>query len=170
MECDHTASGLGREKVSHEVATAVPVWVGRVLLGALLGTTLGTVGAGIGWALYVFFGAVSLTTLLILLMGGVAVGAAAGVFLAWLRFDYNPPLLLSVTVGALLLAAIGGAWGGFEYGAAREVPCCAKPDVTPITYVVLGSTAATSAVGLLLGIAPQVVAILRRKNRPGRFR
>ena len=117
-----------------------------------------------------FFGAVSLTSLLALLMEGAAVGAAvgaaAGVFIAWLRLDYNSFLWLSITAGVLLLAGVGGAWGGFEYGAAREVHGCAAPDITPITYVALGATAA----GLMLGIAPPVVTTLRRRTQPEQFR
>ena len=70
-----------------------------------------------------FFGAVSLTTLLALFMGGGAVVAAGGVFLAGCGFYYNnPPLGLSITAGALLLAGLIGARGGFEYGAAQEAP------------------------------------------------
>ncbi len=117
-----------------------------------------------------FFGAVSLISLLALLMGGAAVGAAAGVFLAWLRLGYNTPLSLSITAGGLLLAGIGGAWGGFEYGAAQEVPCCAGPNITPITYVVLGATAAANVAGLLLSIAPPVVTALRRRKQPEQIR
>ena len=117
-----------------------------------------------------FFGAVSPTSLLALLMGGAAAGAAAGVFIAWLRLDYDPLLWLFNTSGVLLLAGVGGAWGGFEYGAAREVPCCAAPDITPITYVALGATAAANAAVLMLGIAPPVVTALRRRKQPEEIR
>ena len=97
-------------------------------------------------------------------------GAAAGVFLAWLRLGYNTPLLLSISAAGLLLAGIGGAWGGFEYGAAQEVACCAGPDITPIAYVVLGATAFSNVAGLLLGIAPLVVTTLRRRKQPEQIR
>ena len=144
------------------------VLAGRTLLGFLVAMSLGLLGAGIGWAMYVFSGAVSLNTLLGLLMGGAAVGAAAGVLLAWLRLDYNSPLWLGATAVILLLAALAGAWGGYQYGAVQEVPCCAGPDITPITYVVLGAAGAADGMGLVLSIARQVITSLRRGILPRR--
>ena len=142
------------------------VSVGRTLLGFLVAMTLGPLGAGIGWALYVFSGAVTLTTLLVLLMGGTAVGAAAGVLLAWLRLDTNSPLWLAAMAGVLLLTAIAGAWGGFRYGAVQQVACCAGPDITPIAYVALGAAVAASGMGLLFSITRQVITSLRRDILP----
>ena len=152
------------------MARAILVLVGRTLLGVLAAITLGPLGAGIGWALYVFSGAVSLNTLLVLLMGGAAVGAAAGVLLAWLRFDYNSPLWLGATAVVLLLAALAGAWGGYQYGAVQEVPCCAGPDITPIAYVSLGAAAVAGGIGLVLNIARQVVTSLNRNVLPRQVR
>ena len=152
------------------MARAILVLVGRTLLGVLVAMTLGPLGAGIGWALYVFSGAMSLNTLLGLLMGGAAVGAAAGVLLAWLRFDYNSPLWLGATAVVLLLAALAGAWGGYQYGAVQEVPCCAGPDITPIAYVSLGAAAVAGGIGLVLNIARQVVTSLNRNVLPRQVR
>ena len=152
------------------MARAILVLVGRTLLGVLVAMTLGPLGAGIGWALYVFSGAVSLNTLLGLLMGGAAVGAAAGVLLAWLRLDYNSPLWLGATAVVLLLAALAGAWGGYQYGAVQEVPCCAGPKITPIAYVSLGAAAVAGGIGLVLNIARQVVTSLKRNILPRQVR
>ncbi len=152
------------------MARAILVLVGRTLLGVLVAMTLGPLGAGIGWALYVFSGAVSLNTLLGLLMGGAAVGAAAGVLLAWLRLDYNSPLWLGATAVVLLLAALAGAWGGYQYGAVQEVPCCAGPEITPIAYVSLGAAAVAGGIGLALNIARQVVTSLKRNILPRQVR
>ena len=152
------------------MARAILVLVGRTLLGVLVALTLGPLGAGIGWALYVFSGAVSLNTLLGLLMGGAAVGAAAGVLLAWLRLDYNSPLWLGATAVVLLLGAIAGAWGGYQYGAVQEVPCCAGPDIAPIAYVSLGAAAVAGGIGLVLNIARQVVTSLNRNVLPRQVR
>ena len=152
------------------MARAILVLVGRTLLGVLVAMTLGPLGAGIGWALYVFSGAMSLNTLLGLLMGGAAVGAAAGVLLAWLRFDYNSPLWLGATAVVLLLAALAGAWGGYQYGAVQEVPCCAGPDITPIAYVSLGAAAVAGGIGLVLNLARQVVTSLNRNVLPRQVR
>ena len=145
------------------------VFSARSILGLLLAASLGLLGVGIGWGSYVFFGATSRETLLILLLGGGAVGAAGGGFLGWLRLDYNTPVRLISTAAVLLLAAIGGAWGGFQYGASQEIPCCARADITPITYVLLGASLATNVVALALSLTQLALPTLRRQFAVGRF-
>ena len=60
--------------------------------------------------------------------------------------DVKDPISLPAgsTAALLLLAAIAGAWGGFQYASVQEVPCCAKADITPITYTVLGASVAAT--------------------------
>ncbi len=147
-----------------------PVWIlsARSLLGLLLAASFGLLGVGIGWASYVFFGATSRETLFILLLGGIVVGAAGGGFLGWLHLDYNTPVRLIGTAALLLLAATGGAWGGFQYGAIQEVPCCAKADITPITYVLLGAAVATNIVALGLSLTQLAVPTLKRQFAVGK--
>ncbi len=148
-----------------------PVWIlsARSILGLLLAAIFGLLGVGIGWIAYVFFGATSRETLLILLLGGTVIGTAGGGFLGWLRLDYNTPVRLLGTAALLLLAAIGGAWGGFQYGAVQEVPCCARADITPITYVLLGACLATNVVALALSLTQLALPTLKRQFAVGRF-
>ncbi len=145
------------------------IFSARSILGLLLAGSLGLLGVGIGWGSYVFFGATSRETLLILLLGGAVVGAAGGGFLGWLRLDYNTPVRLISTAAVLLLGATGGAWGGFQYGAVQEVPCCAKADLTPITYIVLGASLATNVLALALSLTQLALPTLRRQFAVGRF-
>ena len=148
-----------------------PVWIllARSILGLLLAASLGLLGVGIGWGSYVFFGATSRDTLLILLMGGAVVGAAGGGFLGWLRLEYNTPVQLISTAAVLLLASTGGAWGGFQFGAVQEVPCCARADITPITYVLLGASLVTNGIALALSLTQLAIPTLRRQFAVGKF-
>lgn len=148
-----------------------PVWLlsARSILGLLLAASFGLLGVGIGWGSYVFFGATSRETLLILLLGGGAVGAAGGGFLGWLRLDYNTPARLISTAALLLLAAIAGAWGGFQFGSVQEVPCCARADITPITYIVLGASLATNVLALALSLTQLVLPTLKWQFAVGKF-
>jgi hypothetical protein len=57
-----------------------------------------------------------------------------------------------------MLLGIGGAWGGFQFGANQEVACCVGPAITPITYTAMGASAATNAVALAMGIAHAIKA------------
>ena len=63
---------------------------GRTVLGVLLAATLSVIGIGIAWGMFVFWGAVSHTTLLLLFMTGAGVGAGIGSYAAWLRIDLAP--------------------------------------------------------------------------------
>lgn len=132
----------------------------RTLVGLLLAMALGMTGVGVGWILFVFFGATSHTTLLMLMTGGAAVGTAASSFLAWLQMDNNTLPLLVGTAVLLLLAGVAGAWVGFRFGANQEVPCCAEPEIGPMTYTVVGAAVASNSVALLLG----AVQALRRAS------
>ena len=135
----------------------------RTMLGTLMALALGTLGVGMGWILFVFAGASAHSTLLTLLVGGAALGAATGGFLAWLRLDDNTPRSLLVTGAALLLAGSIGAWSGLQFGSGQEVRCCASPDITPMSYTVLGAVALTNLAALLLGVGQT----LRRANLQG---
>ncbi len=134
----------------------------RTFMGMLIGGTFGFLGVGIGWGSFVFFGARSGDTLLLFFIGGASVGAAGGVFLAWLNLDGNSALRLIVTGSLLLLAAAGGSWGGYQFGSVQDVPCCATADVTPITYIVIGAIVATSVAALLLNLSHRALPLFRR--------
>ena len=129
------------------------VFLGRAVLGVLLAALLSVIGIGIAWGMFVFWGAVSHVTLLFLFMTGAGVGAGIGSFAAWLRIDSAPPASVSIMVALLLImAGIGGAWGGFQFGATREVACCVGPDIGPVTYTALGATIAANGVAVAIGL------------------
>ena len=122
---------------------------GRTVLGVLLAATLSVIGIGIAWGMFVFWGAVSHTTLLLLFMTGAGVGAGIGSFAAWLRIDLAPRASASAAMAlVIILMGIGGAWGGFQFGGTREVACCVGPTIGPITYTVIGATIAANVAAL----------------------
>jgi len=129
----------------------VLVLVGRAVLGVLLAAVLSVIGIGIAWGMFVFWGAVSHVTLLLLFMTGAGVGAGIGSFAAWLRIDLAPrtSVLMAVAM-VLILAGIGGAWGGFQFGGTREVACCVGPAIGPITYTTMGATIAANGAALVM--------------------
>lgn len=153
------------------IRLAVPFGL-RTLVGFVLALALGMTGVGVGWVLFVFFGATTHTALLLLMTGGASVGAAAGGFLAWLGTDNNSPPMLVGIAALLLLAGIAGAWGGFRFGANQDVPCCAEPEIGPMTYTVVGSALASNGVALSLGAISVLrgVSPRRRPANQGQFR
>ncbi len=140
------------------------VLVGRADLGVLLAAMLSVIGIGIAWGMFVFWGAVSHVTLLLLFMTGAGVGAGIGSYAAWLRVDLAPRRsVLAAVAMALILAGIGGAWGGFQFGATQEVACCVGPSIGPITYTVLGATIAANGAALAMVL---IHGIGLRRDRP----
>ena len=130
---------------------------GRTGLGVLLALVFSMVGIGIAWGLYSFSGAVSRTTLEAMFIAGAGIGAGLGGVLAWLRIDGNPRSILIPTTLVAILVAGGGAWAGYEYGANREIDCCATPEVAPFSYSAYGATLSVNALILLLGMAREIM-------------
>ena len=92
-------------------------------------------------------------------MIGAGAGAGLGSFVAWLRVDRAPPAsVLLVMAMALLLAGVGGAWGGYQFGANQEIECCIGPAITPISYTAMGAAVGSSAAALVMGIAHEIKA------------
>ncbi len=121
------------------------------MLGVLLAAMLSVIGIGIAWGMFVFWGAVSHTTLLLLFMTGAGVGAGIGSYAAWLRIDMAPRAsVLAAMALVIILMGIGGAWGGFQFGGTREVACCVGPTIGPITYTVIGATIAANVAALAM--------------------
>ena len=134
---------------------------GRVGLGVLIALVFSMVGIGVAVLVYVFSGAVSRTTLEAVLLTGAGLGAGFGASLAWLRLEGNPRSILIPTTLLALLAGVGGAWAGYEYGANREIECCATPEVGPFFSAAYGATMAANGAGLLLGIAREIITRTR---------
>ncbi len=142
-----------------DIVQPVLVLAGRTALGLLLSAVVSVIGIGIAWAMFVFFGAAAHATLLVLFMLGAGLGAGFGGYVAALRVDLAPsvPILLAAGL-VLVLAGIGGAWGGFQFGANQEVECCVGPAVTPIAYTAMGATLGANAAALVMAVAHQVKA------------
>jgi len=140
------------------------VFAGRTALGFGLGSVFSVAGVGIAWGLFVFSSSRSFDTMFWSLMVGAGLGAGLGGFLAWLRLDGEVlPLLLAA---ALLAAAagVGGALGGYAYGARQTIECCAMPTVTPVTYTAAGATLAANAAVMAFSLARDVMSWWRHTH------
>ena len=141
------------------------VFLARVALGVLLAALLSAIGIVVAWGMFIFWGGVSPATLLALFMTGAGVGAGIGSFSAWLRIDLAPRApVLAARALVLFLSGIGGAWGGFQFGATREVACCAGPAIQPLTYMALGAIIVANGAALAVHM---IDGIGRRRDWPG---
>ncbi len=141
------------------------VFLGRAVLGVLLAALLSAIGIVVAKGMFIFWGGVAIATLLSLSMTGAGVGAGIGSYAAWLRIDRAPPATVLVVVAlVLILAGIGGAWGGFQFGSTREVACCTGPVIKPVTYMALGAIIVANAAALAVRM---IDGIGRRRDWPG---
>jgi hypothetical protein len=120
------------------------------------------IGITIAWSLFVFFGGSSVEAWLSSLFFGAGLGAGIAAFVAWLHIDRENGLVLGLTALVVIGSGILGAWGGYEYGSAQEVECCAMPTVSPIYYTALGSAVVANVAGV--GFALARAFVTRKKT------
>jgi hypothetical protein len=121
-------------------------------------------GLGIAWGLFIFSGASSRNTLLIMSMAGAGLGAGVGAYVAWLKLDRSSWSSIYI---AILVAVAGGIVGGlvgYQYGANREIECCAEPQTAPFTYTAIGATLLANA-AMYLAVAGSAALRLLRNGR-----
>jgi hypothetical protein len=144
-----------------DILLQVLIIAGRLLLGLGLGVVLSMVCLGIAWGLFIFSGASSRNTLLIMSMAGAGLGAGVGAYVAWIKLDRSSWAFFAI---AVLMAVAGGVLGGlvgYQYGANREIECCAEPQTAPFTYTAFGATLLANAAMYMALAGSGVVRMLR---------
>ena len=126
------------------------IFGGRVALGMCLGIVLSMVGLVVAWGLFVFSSSSDRTLFMAMNMAGAGIGASIGVNIAWIRLDRQQRTALALLFLVCLAGGVVGALLGYQYGANREVDCCAEPRTTPFIYAAFGATIGSN---LLMGLA-----------------
>ncbi len=88
---------------------------------------------------------------MVVLFAGAGIGAGLGAYLAWLKLDRHYWPSIAATVVIAIAGGLAGALGGYEYGANREIDCCAEPRAGPFTFASLGASAAANVTIYLVG-------------------
>ena len=121
----------------------------RLLLGIVLGTVLAVGGYFLGW--YIAFSVPAGSPRMLLLVLPAGIGGGVGSFLGWwLDLDGNSDRSRLLTLAVLALAvafALGGAWGGYEYGESVEGTRVWRH---PTTQAILNGTVIASNGALLI--------------------
>ena len=94
-------------------------------------------------------------------MAGAGLGAGIGAYVAWLKLDRSSWSFVSV---AILMAVAGGVLGslaGYQYGANREIQCCAEPQTAPFTYTAFGAAFMANAAMYLAVVGSAALRMLR---------
>tara|TARA_B100001765_G_scaffold70262_1_gene42645 strand:- start:692 stop:1195 length:504 start_codon:yes stop_codon:yes gene_type:complete len=137
------------EKDIREKVGPIVVPVGRSVIGVVFGVVLSMIGIGIAWSLFIFFGFESIDVWKGLLYFGAGFGAGTGAFVAWLHLDRENGWVLLLMAAVVVGAGVVGSFGGFQYGEAQEVRCCAQPTVSPLYYTALGASVVANVAGVV---------------------
>ena len=141
------------------------IFGGRVALGMCLGIVLSMVGLVIAWGLFIFSSSSDRTLFMVMNMAGAGIGASIGVNIAWIRLDRQQRTALALTFLICLAGGAVGALLGYQYGANREVDCCAEPRTTPFIYAALGATIGANAIMYLAAAATSIIQAVRTGRR-----
>ena len=121
----------------------------RLVLGIVLGTLLGVGGYFVGW--YIAFSVPEGYPQIPFLVAAAGIGGGLGSFLGWwLDLDGGSDRNRLITLTALTLAvvaAVGGAWGGYLYGETIEGTRVWRQ---PTTQAILNGTVIASNIALLV--------------------
>lgn len=146
------------------------IFGGRVALGLCLGIVLSMVGLVIAWGLFVFSSSSDRIVFMVMNMIGAGIGASIGVNIAWIRLDRQQRAAFILMVLVCVAGGVIGALLGYQYGANREVDCCAEPRTTPFIYAAFGATIGGNVFMYLATAATSAVRAIRmgRSTIPGR--
>ena len=124
----------------------------RAVLGVGLALFFSATAVVAARLIYLFFGLTSWDAWFAMFLAGSGVGAAAGCLVNLVGTGPSGRILLVTFFLLTVAAGIGGAWAGFSFGSGREVACCARADLGPLAYSILGATVVASAAAILLGV------------------
>lgn len=140
------------------------IFGGRVALGLCMGIVLSMVGLVIAWGLFVFSSSSDRTVFMVMNMLGAGIGAGIGVNVAWIRLDRQQRAALLLMVLISVAGGVIGALLGYQYGANREIECCAEPRTTPFIYAAFG---ATIGANVIIYLATAATSAFRAMRGPG---
>ena len=156
------------EKDIREKVGPIVVPVGRSVIGVVFGVVLSMIGIGIAWSLFIFFGFESIDVWKGLLYFGAGFGAGTGAFVAWLHLDRENGWVLLLMAAVVVGAVAVGSFGGFQYGEAQEVRCCAQPTVSPLYYTSLGASVVANVAGVVFAATRAFITKRKADSNPKR--
>ena len=141
----------------------------RAAFGLALAFVLSMVGLAVAWGLFVFSSSGSRDIFMVMNTIGSAIGAGAAASLAWVQLDRQRRSMLALTFLVCVAGGVIGGVVGYQFGANREMDCCAEPRTTPFLYTAIGATILSNIVMYLVtaGIATARMIRINRRTTLG---
>lgn len=150
-----------RNVIQSDAAMRLALLGGRAGLGLVLALVLSMVGLVIAWGLFVFSSSGDRIVFMVMNMIGAGIGASIGVNIAWIRLDRQQRTAFVLMALVCLAGGVIGALLGYQYGANREVECCAEPRTSPFIYAAFGATIGGNLIMYLAMAAISAVRAIR---------
>ena len=120
----------------------------RMALGVFLALIFAGVGYVISWAILVSSWELTPLTVEVTAISAIGTGAGVGGSLGWVDLDApRPRILLGAIIG--VLAALGGAWLGLQYGRTVFIPA-GMPGIAELSGILKGAVIAGNLAPIVL--------------------
>lgn len=120
----------------------------RTVLGFFLALIFAGVGYVVAWAILVSFWQLTPMTIQVTAISAIGTGAGVGGALGWADLDSpRSRILLRVMLG--VLAALGGAWVGLQYGRTVFIPA-GMPGIAELSGILKGAAIAGNLAPIVL--------------------
>ena len=98
---------------------------------------------------------------------GLGAGIAANIawIKAWIKLDRQQRSALALTVILCVAGGVIGGLAGCQFGANREIECCAEPGTTPFTYTAFGSAIGANVAMYLFVVASAAARAFKLSRR-----
>ncbi len=125
-------------------------FVARTALGVFLALIFAGVSYVVAWAILVSSWELTPLTVEVAAISAIGTGAGVGGSLGWVDLDApRSRILLGVILG--VLAALGGAWIGLQYGRTVFIPA-GMPGIAELSGLLKGAIIAGNLAPILLGV------------------
>jgi len=143
----------------------------RAVLGVGIALVFSTAAVVLARLVYLFFGLTAWNTWLAMLVVSGGIGAAAGgVVILGNAGPSSRTFKFFALVLLMAVAGIVGALGGFSFGDGRQVQCCARPDMGPAAYSIIGATLGVAGAGVFLGSLRIIWGLLKQLSSVTSYR
>ncbi len=134
----------------HLVTENLVPFLARIALGVFLALLLAGITYIMGLGIVVSFWGRTPLIVDVTAISAIGVGAGVGGSLAWADLDApRSQILLGVMVG--ILAALGGAWVGLQYGRTVYIPG-GMPGIAELSGILRGAVIAGNVAPIVLGV------------------
>ena len=149
-----------------DVVRMLAILAARASLGLGLALVLGMMGLVVAWGLFIFSSSSDRDIFMIMTLAGGGIGAGIGPSIAWMKLDRHNRSALLLTLALCVAGAVIGGLLGYQYGANREIDCCAEPQTTPFLFTAFGAAIGANVIMYAANTVTAAARMIRSGRKP----